>query len=589
MMGDPSESNASLARSERSSPLHATGANNATTHDHYTRCLYRDTLPLALCSGHPHIIDMIGLWHDAPTPTDTRKSFLLLEDLFYERNANLPISSSSALAKDSSASSFVGPTNTPLPHAIPLSQVPPSQRDRVIFRSTLQHFLDDIGVLPSPVPSGDTIAALDGEREERCKLRRRILLAQSVAYSILHGLAALEITSVRHRDIKPDNVCLRRQDPDDPRSPIVAKLIDFGGAHIKHSGPMSGEFSSLVGVGDTLGKVELSKGMTHEQADLQALGILIDWILVGGSTKDFTDLCLEESREGVRTRARGLTDLLRNDDGDIGQPSFPYEDIESLELPSTPADAELDSILRASGVSWLRRYMSIIALRDTLTGYAESASNQRDYLGFFQKIRCVIQDEEQRNVANVAETGMGDWYYEYYRRDRKPKTDKNEQKLPMLRLRAAHLLQHPLFDEFGSHTAPTTSLVQLIQRWELVGFDLGRDIDVGTVFDNQRDAARRASDVDEQDRIACADVFSSALLYGTHLQWSSTCDQLNRGPCSNSGPTNGYVVAPSLATTQLLQPLVKFFTDHPSRLLSLLHQESKTRILQQMDRKAALR
>eukprot|EP00658_Telonema_sp_P-2_P061886 TRINITY_DN50555_c0_g1_i1.p1 TRINITY_DN50555_c0_g1~~TRINITY_DN50555_c0_g1_i1.p1 ORF type:complete len:147 (+),score=34.28 TRINITY_DN50555_c0_g1_i1:132-572(+) len=122
----------------------------------------------------PHILEMIGLWHDEP------KSFLLLEDLYYQAIPIMTKASSSSSPATIAAAAAEPPTHT--------------------FRSTLEHFLEDIGVTPSPCPSTttDPVSRCMWERQERCKLRRRVLLAQTVSYSLLHSLVALEAVSYTH-------------------------------------------------------------------------------------------------------------------------------------------------------------------------------------------------------------------------------------------------------------------------------------------------------------------------------------------------------------------------------------------------------
>ena len=535
---------------------------------------------------------MIGLWHDEP------KSFLLLEDLYYQA---IPIPSKTSSSGSAQQHQQLPPTHT--------------------FRSTLEHFLVDIGVTPSPCPSShnkddndndgdedDPIARCTWERQERCKLRRRVLLAQTVAYSLLHSLVALEACGIRHRDIKPDNVCLHHSDPTDPNSPLVVKLIDFGESYIKRNGIAASSISagqgssSLGGVGDTSGKIASAVGMKIDHRDLQAVGVVMDYIIAGGSKEDLLMLCNPDTSREVRNRVREFAMDIACEDGDIGQLSHPMEytkyipqdgddDATSETLHTILTKAASPSSSSPLSHLWLRRYRAVIALSDLLAHMMDV--DKPNYYSFYNSMSTLIGETaaistniRRVNTVPYDPVACDSWYHSYYRES------------TGLTMCAADLLQHPLFDELGPFRPPTEQLLDLLHRWELVGFDLETDEVLNSWFAHSHQPSSRDS---LMSRVQRGKLYKRLVTYGAHLQWSSTHTQLDRvsnivvstggNPSSSSAhqnvhhhgdgeggpPSGGYNVCPPLSTTQLVRPLVTYYTEHSSYMLSLLLKESRER------------
>lgn len=125
-------------------------------------------------------------------------------------------------------------------------------------------------------------------------------IAARIAVQACAGLAAAHAAGVVHRDVKPDNLFLARVDDE-----LIVKVLDFGIAKIRESGPMAGNLTvpanPMTHTGQVLGTPlfmapEQIGGAKHADArcDVYAMGVTLFAMLAGApphaNIKSFAEL-----------------------------------------------------------------------------------------------------------------------------------------------------------------------------------------------------------------------------------------------------------------------------------------------------------
>ncbi|MBY0548835.1 MAG: serine/threonine protein kinase [Candidatus Obscuribacterales bacterium] len=112
--------------------------------------------------------------------------------------------------------------------------------------------------------------------------------AAVVMIQVCCGLSEAHSKGVIHRDLKPENIMLRNQ----PDRPDWVKIVDFGIAHLRHTGTHFTRGGMAVGTADYMSPEYLSDKPLDHRADVYALGIIFYELLTGRTT--FEAATLEE-------------------------------------------------------------------------------------------------------------------------------------------------------------------------------------------------------------------------------------------------------------------------------------------------------
>lgn len=104
--------------------------------------------------------------------------------------------------------------------------------------------------------------------------------AAIVMIQVCCGLSEAHGKGVVHRDLKPENIMLRSQ----PDRPDWVKIVDFGIAHLRHTGTHFTRGGMAVGTADYMSPEYLSDKPLDHRADVYALGIIFYEILTGRTT-----------------------------------------------------------------------------------------------------------------------------------------------------------------------------------------------------------------------------------------------------------------------------------------------------------------
>ena len=92
---------------------------------------------------------------------------------------------------------------------------------------------------------------------------------------ILRGLTAIHKSGLVHRDIKPDNILLARDDDE-----WVPKIADLGVAHNVEGTRLTGNDSRL-GTPEYMAPEQIKSGATSEASDIYSCGVLMYELLTG--------------------------------------------------------------------------------------------------------------------------------------------------------------------------------------------------------------------------------------------------------------------------------------------------------------------
>lgn len=104
--------------------------------------------------------------------------------------------------------------------------------------------------------------------------------AAIVMIQVCCGLSEAHSKGVVHRDLKPENIMLRNQ----PDRPDWVKIVDFGIAHLRHTGTHFTRGGMAVGTADYMSPEYLSDKPLDHRADVYALGIIFYELLTGRTT-----------------------------------------------------------------------------------------------------------------------------------------------------------------------------------------------------------------------------------------------------------------------------------------------------------------
>lgn len=104
--------------------------------------------------------------------------------------------------------------------------------------------------------------------------------AAIVMIQVCCGLSEAHGKGVVHRDLKPENIMLRSQ----PDRPDWVKIVDFGIAHLRHTGTHFTRGGMAVGTADYMSPEYLSDKPLDHRADVYAMGIIFYELLTGRTT-----------------------------------------------------------------------------------------------------------------------------------------------------------------------------------------------------------------------------------------------------------------------------------------------------------------
>jgi hypothetical protein len=124
---------------------------------------------------------------------------------------------------------------------------------------------------------------LEGEslRARMSRERARWDEAVDLMLPVLRGVSAMHRAGVIHRDLKPDNIFLCRQDADAGPTP---KVLDFGVAAMQDSGDGLGSLTrsgALLGTPSYMALEQLTGKDVDARTDLYALGVVLYEMLTG--------------------------------------------------------------------------------------------------------------------------------------------------------------------------------------------------------------------------------------------------------------------------------------------------------------------
>ena len=93
---------------------------------------------------------------------------------------------------------------------------------------------------------------------------------------VLRGLAALHAAGIIHRDVKPDNILLSKDD----NGRLVPKLTDLGIAH-NQDGTRLTRDGSRLGTPEYMAPEQIKSGTTGVASDIYACGVMLFEMLSG--------------------------------------------------------------------------------------------------------------------------------------------------------------------------------------------------------------------------------------------------------------------------------------------------------------------
>ncbi len=119
----------------------------------------------------------------------------------------------------------------------------------------------------------------------------------AVALPLLKGLSAVHRVGVLHRDIKPGNVFVRRED-DQAGRPAEPVLMDFGAAKQEYLGRCSRGSAAPYTPGYAAWEQVSRSGTLSHATDLYGVGAVL-WRMVAGGTGGHPDLLRASARDGA--------------------------------------------------------------------------------------------------------------------------------------------------------------------------------------------------------------------------------------------------------------------------------------------------
>lgn len=120
-----------------------------------------------------------------------------------------------------------------------------------------------------------------------------------LATQLLRGLAALHGVGILHRDLKPDNILIRRSAADSSQRHGIYKITDFSLAALRDA-PKLTHHEAIVGTPAYMSPEQAGGGQPAERSDLFALGVVL-WEAATGHNP-FTGATMLETLQHVRER-----------------------------------------------------------------------------------------------------------------------------------------------------------------------------------------------------------------------------------------------------------------------------------------------
>lgn len=120
-----------------------------------------------------------------------------------------------------------------------------------------------------------------------------------LATQLLRGLAALHGVGILHRDLKPDNILIRRSAADSSQRHSIYKITDFSLAALRDA-PKLTHHEAIVGTPAYMSPEQAAGGQPGERSDLFALGVVL-WEAATGKNP-FSGTTMLETLQNVRER-----------------------------------------------------------------------------------------------------------------------------------------------------------------------------------------------------------------------------------------------------------------------------------------------